>query len=156
MAAPKKNLYALGNNGGRPPHYKTAEELEKKVIEYFDKCVEDKEMPTVTAMALFLGFSSLTSFYDYSHRAEEFSNVIKRARLCVAVGYEKNLDSFKYGGAIFALTNIDKDNWKNAKSTDITSGGEKINNSIDLSKLSDETLAAIEADITSRSKEGKV
>lgn len=152
MAAPKNNLYALGNNGGRPPHYETPEALEEKAIAYFDLCLIEKSKPTITGIALYLGFNSLSSMFDYSKR-EEFSAIIRRIRLVVANGYEQGLDTFKYGGAIFALTNIDKDNWKNAKSTDITTGGEKLNSSsIDLSKLSDDTLAAIERDIAQSSK----
>jgi len=154
MAAPKKNQFALGNKGGRPPIYETADLLEDKISQYFDDCVKDKESPTITGLTLFLGFSCINSLYDQCQRGDEFSGIIKRARLAVAHSYEKNLDTFKYGGAIFALTNIDKDNWKNAKTTDITSGGEKLTNTIDLSKLSDETLKLIESDILKSNKSG--
>jgi hypothetical protein len=112
MAAPKYNLYALGNSGGRPPHYKTPEELHQKIVEYFDFCVSNKENITITGLALFLGFSSRTSFTDYLNRSEEFSNIIKRARMSVEKAYENNLHGFAWAGAAFALRNINGQDWK--------------------------------------------
>lgn len=145
MPAPKHNLFALGNRGGKPPIYKTEEELESKISAYFQYCVDNKEMPMVTTLTIFLGFSHINSLYDQRKRSEEFSGLINRALLCVMAGYERNLDTFKYGGAIFALTNMDKDNWKNAKTTDITTGGEKLTNNIDLKKFTPEELDLLES-----------
>lgn len=112
MAAPKYNLYALGNTGGRPAHYETPELLHNKIIEYFDFCVNSKENITITGLALYLGFSSRTSFTDYLNRSEEFSNVIKRARMSVEKAYENNLHGFAWAGAAFALRNINSSDWK--------------------------------------------
>ena len=90
MAAPKGNLFALGNNGGRPPKYKTAKEIEVKISEYLD--FEDsfknrgakgdgKGIYTIEGCALFLGFSNVRSMYDYRDRTEEFSHVLNRFKL---------------------------------------------------------------------------
>lgn len=108
MAAPKENLFALGNNGGRPKIYESAKELERECAKYFEYLVENKKNPTITGLALFLGFNSRGMLYQYRDKAgyEEFSLIIKRAMLCVESGYEDALHTFKYGGAVFALKNM--------------------------------------------------
>lgn len=90
--------------GGRPAHFNNAEELENQVVKYFES--EDGfDHPTVTGLALFLGFESRQSVYDYEKNGE-YSYIIKRARLRVENGYEKALMSEKPTGAIFALKNM--------------------------------------------------
>lgn len=112
MAAPKYNLYALGNNGGRPAHYETPEQLDKRVSEYFDFIVEQKEEATMSGLTLFVGFSSRSTWVDYSKRSKEFSYIVNKARLCVSKTYELELHTFKWGGGAFALRNLDPDYWK--------------------------------------------
>lgn len=108
MAAPKHNLYALGNNGGRPKIYENPEDLEKKCEEYFVWCIDNKVNLTITGLGLFLGFSSRNTIDEYAQR-KEFSSIIKRAKFVVENSYEQSLDTFKYGGAVFALKNM---GWK--------------------------------------------
>lgn len=91
MAAPRGNLFAIGNNGGRPPEFKTAEDLANKIAEYLD--YEDshkkpdqyskmgKGIYTLSGCALFLGFASKSSMDDQAKRDDEFSNVISRFKL---------------------------------------------------------------------------
>lgn len=73
---------------GRPPRYKSTEELENKIEEYFNSCgpvyakdkftgnviinektgnpvIIDYVHPTVTGLALYLGFSSRKALFDY-------------------------------------------------------------------------------------------
>jgi len=88
---------------GRPPKYKTAEELQKKIDEYFE--AHDKY--TISGLAYNLGFDGRQSFYDYEKK-DEFSYTIKRARLRIEMYYEELLT--KGGGIsgsiIFALKNF--------------------------------------------------
>lgn len=102
---------------GRPPLYNSAEELQQKIDAYFgsltavikDGQIERAEQPaTITGLALFLGFSDRQSLYDYEER-EEFSCIIKRARLRVECEYEKKLSYQSPTGSIFALKNM---GWK--------------------------------------------
>ena len=91
MAAPKGNLFAIGNNGGQPPIFKTPQELHDKIAEYLN--YEDgmkkpdqyskmgKGIYTLSGCALFLGFASKSSMDDQAKRDEEFSNVISRFKL---------------------------------------------------------------------------
>jgi hypothetical protein len=118
MAAKQGNKYALGNNGGRPPKFESVEELEQKVIAYFSYCVENSVKATITGLALYLGFDSRQSLYDYGDK-EEFSYTIKRARLAVENSYELSGQSFD----IFALKNM---GWKDKTEVDQNVKGEVI------------------------------
>lgn len=117
MGAPKGNKYALGNNGGRPPKFENIEDLENKIIEYFNTCIPNTDengeptpcdTPSVTGLALFLGFSNKSSLYDYRDK-KVFSNSIKRALTCIEHHYEQGLNYKGSAGAIFALKNF---GWK--------------------------------------------
>lgn len=114
MAAPKGNIFAIGNNGGRPPEFKTEEELHDSILEYFegkgpqyddDDVFTHYDCPTVTGLALYLGFCDRQSLYDYGNK-EEFSCIIKRARTCIENHYENSLNGKSSTGAIFALKNM--------------------------------------------------
>ena len=117
-------------NSGRPPMYKTAKELEDKIHEYFTKDVKKRkvlvggrnnkkmieiDVPTITGLAIYLGFESRQSFYDYEERPE-FSYTIKRARLFIENEYEELLQHGNTIGAIFALKNL---GWVDTKETTI-------------------------------------
>jgi len=114
MAAPKGNKFAIGNNGGAPAMYDKPEDmtplLESFVEEHLgtdDKSGERflKKMPTITGLALHLGFSDKSSIYDYEKK-NEFAHLIKRARLFVEYGYENQLHGRNPTGAIFVLKNM--------------------------------------------------
>ena len=101
----------------RPPVFNTPEELQVKVNEYFEKWYRKKkinlnweeiEVPdiTTTDLALYLGFESRQSIYDYAKR-EKYSYIIKRALFFIEREYEeKLLFSQNTSWAIFALKNM--------------------------------------------------
>lgn len=125
MAAPKHNLYALGNNGGRPMKFDGDPiRLESKCIEYFDWCVKEKHVLTITGLCLFLGITRET-MSQWKLKGHKFSDIISRAIQCVEMAYEMKLDTFAFGGAIFALKNINKDYWKERTEQDVN---QNINN----------------------------
>ena len=111
MAAPKGNLFALGNNGGRPPSYKAPEQLGDKCSEYFTHCIKQDEKPTITGLTLFVGFSSRASWDDYKKK-EEFSYIVKRAKLAVENSYEQSATTFD----MFALKNM---GWSDKSEVDL-------------------------------------
>lgn len=112
---------------GRPAHFDNEEELKSKIDEYFEYIqgeytditnrddegepyteriwTREPEDATITGLALYLGFESRQSVYDYEKNGE-FSYTIKRARLHVENTYEKALLSKYATGAIFALKNF--------------------------------------------------
>jgi len=98
MSEEKKDL------GGRPPIYSTPEELEALCNEYFKQAegeyeevtkIDDdgkkykeriysvpEEKITITGLALYLGFCSRSTLYEYEKK-EGFSYIIKKAQMVV-------------------------------------------------------------------------
>lgn len=113
MGAPKDNLFALGNAGGRPPKYETPEQLKDKATEYFNHVTDKfgKCRATISGLSSYLGFEDRKSFYDYGKK-EEFVHTIKKLRQFVEQCYESHLYAHSAAGAIFALKNINSEHWK--------------------------------------------
>ena len=82
------------NKGGRPRKYNDVDKMQQKIDEYFDIGVDyvtitafdkqtgefveyKKTTPTITGLALYLGFVSRQSMFDYEAKPE-FSDIIKR------------------------------------------------------------------------------
>lgn len=109
---------------GRPALFSTPEQLQAKIDQYFETCkptyleidgkpaldkngnrMVDVNPPTVTGLALFLGFVDRRSMYDYSAR-EDFSLTIKKAIARIEKFAEHQLlTNQKPTGAIFWLKN---------------------------------------------------
>lgn len=105
---------------GHPRTFSDPKDLEAKILEYYEWCkgefirndkgeitetIRFPENVTITGLALYVGFESRQSFYDYEKYAE-YSYIIKRARLKVENEYEKRLSHNSPTGAIFALKNM--------------------------------------------------
>ena len=110
------------NPEGHPPKYKSPEELQKKILDYFqnppdtrpiynkdgDK-IADLPVLTITGLVIHCGFADRQSFYDYE-KNPKFAYTIKRARIFIEREYEILLQKGLGAGAIFALKNF---GWKN-------------------------------------------
>lgn len=111
-------------SAGRPPKYKTAEEMQIKIDEYFvNKCADEvvvlggKEIikfnpPTINGLALHLDFMDRQSLYDYINREKEydekdkrFTCTLKKAMARIEEYAEKQLHVGNSTGAIFWLKN---------------------------------------------------
>ena len=129
---------------GHPPIYENPIDLQEKIDDYFKNGVTEKPVvvgrgdnkelvnipvPTITGLCLHCGFESRQSFYDYEKR-EQFSYIIKKARLFIEKHYEELLQVGNTTGAIFALKNM---GWIDRISQDHTTNGDSINN-IELTK----------------------
>lgn len=108
---------------GRPLKFETAKILEEKLNEYFDHTPEEEW--TITGLALTLD-TSRKVLCEYNEK-DEYSNTIKRAKLRIENGYEKDLKKHGRAGTIFALKNFD---WRDKQETDITTQGEKIQSGV--------------------------
>jgi hypothetical protein len=117
---------------GRPPKYKTVKDLQKAIDTYFDEVLKVKndngeveyvDHPTITGLALHLGFESRQSLYDYKGK-EEFSYTIKRAITRIESVHERNLLNNGSTGSIFWLKNR---GWTDKQYLDHTSDGEPLN-----------------------------
>ena len=124
------NLYRKGSDimkfTGRPPKFTDAEELEKKIAEYFEDCDNEDKPYTVTGLAYTLGIS-VQQLRDYKNAVDdinilkqlddsvkaELSNVVKRAYQMCEMYAEKRLLDAKCNkspvGYIFALKNFNGD-----------------------------------------------
>ena len=120
------------NKGGRPPFYKTKEELQEKIDEYFEECkgkplYDDNDIlmrdkyglpiyegvrpPTITGLALALGFNSRQALLNYQAK-KEFNDTIVRAKSRVECYAEERLyDKDGANGAKFNLAN-NFEGWK--------------------------------------------
>ena len=97
------------------PKFESPDDLNAMVDEYLNnppiRTVITKDGPvdypaiTITGLALHLGFESRQSLYDYEKK-ENFSYIIKKARLFVENAYEYQLQFGNSTGAIFALKNM--------------------------------------------------
>ena len=107
---------------GSPPRYKTKEDMQEKIDEYFTACeghvlmgadgqplydkngrpiITGQKPPTITGLALALD-TTRDVLMDYEGK-DGFSNTIKKAKLRIENAYEKRLIARGNGGDIFAL-----------------------------------------------------
>lgn len=110
---------------GRPLKYKTVAELEAAIDAYFEQCkghplevngepiydkygqpvIVDVHPPTVTGLALYLGFSSRQALLNYQGR-KQFNDTIMRGKARVeAYAEERLFDRDGANGAKFSLVN---------------------------------------------------
>ncbi len=114
------------SNAGRPPKYACAEDMETVIDAYFKSCEgkpltnEDGEIltdkrgnpylvdahpPTVTGLALALGFNSRQSLLNYQARGK-FKDIIMRAKSrCEEYAERRLYDRDGVNGAKFSLIN---------------------------------------------------
>lgn len=126
--------------GGRPPKYKSKKELQEKIEAYFAECegktvkyengepvldkygqpvFVNKRPPTITGLALALGFTSRQALLNYEAK-DEFVDTILRAKARVEQYTEERLfDKEGANGAKFSLTN-NFEGWKDKKEVDAT------------------------------------
>lgn len=102
--------------GGRPRLYNNCLDFAFKCEMYFEECEESKKWPTMSGLAIALGFIERRTLYDYEGY-EEFSHIIKKYRLLVEESYENRLAASSPTGAIFALKNM---GWKDKQEREIT------------------------------------
>lgn len=114
------------NKGGRPPMYKTVEEIQEKIDKYFEECegtvlnnengevvlnkygdpvIVGRKPLTITGLALALGFNSRQALLNYQDKPE-FYDTITRAKAKVEQYAEERLfDKDGSNGAKFSLSN---------------------------------------------------
>jgi hypothetical protein len=105
---------------GRPRKYDNPQELEDAVYKYFEQFEGDGESlrksPTVAGLALYLGFESRQSIYDYAENGN-FSYIIKKALLQFEDFHESALNNNNVTGHVFWLKNH---GWKDKSEVDNT------------------------------------
>ena len=135
----------MAKKGGRPPRYASKEELQEKIDAYFERCkgkplldedgeavlyrgrpvIVDAKPPTVTGLALALGFTSRQALLNYQAKAE-FVDTITRAKAQVEAYTEERLfDRDGVQGAQFSLRNNFK-GWSDKPEENSDEGGVQI------------------------------
>ena len=114
MAAPKGNRFALGHGFGRPAIYETADEMWKVACEYFEIETGSNGVckPTISGLIFHLGFASRNQWYVYKEKNDDFKYTINYLQKFIESCYEKNLHGFAYAGSIFALKNLNPNEWR--------------------------------------------
>jgi hypothetical protein len=129
---------------GRPMIWKSPEELQKLVDDYF----QSTERCTLSGLAVHIGICRKT-LYNYESK-DDFLHIIKKARDKVESIYEERaIYENNPTGVIFALKNM---GWSDKLSTDHTTKGESLN--FDINKLSDNELRLL-AEMQSKISTGK-
>lgn len=115
--------YKKKNPVGAPPKYKSVEEMQVKIDQYFKDCegellkdengpVLDKygneiylhrHPPTVTGLALALGFTSRRALLNYEGKKEFVHTVIRAKSRCEQYAEERLFDRDGTSGAQFSL-----------------------------------------------------
>jgi hypothetical protein len=116
---------------GKKAKYGTPQEMQKKIDEYFSKyenrepltdskgkVLQDKDgnivykggMPTSSGLALYLGFTSRCSLFDYAQKPT-FADVIRLAKLRLEAFWEPLLATKNYQGAKYFCSNMN-DGWQ--------------------------------------------
>lgn len=136
---------------GRPPKYNTKEDIQEKIDDYFKKCegeilkdsdgevVFDKyghpiiiniKPPTITGLALALGFTSRQALLNYQAK-KEFVDTITRAKTRVEQYAEERLfDKDGANGAKFSLANNFK-GWNEKQEVKVSGGLENEKTKLD-------------------------
>ena len=136
-------------------YFKSAQKLDEQISLYFKvttpatETVEtktskktDRDFPTISGLALHLGFPSTQEMEEYELRGK-YAEKVRRARLRVIADYEKKLHVTSSTGAIFALKSMGWNDRPEPKPVD-----EKVNNVVKVTIVtSGPTLASSEKEV---------
>ncbi|MCI8460444.1 MAG: hypothetical protein HFE81_03530 [Bacilli bacterium] len=91
---------------GRKLKYKTAEELEKHIKEYFKYCQHERLIPGICGLANHLGITR-TTLLNYENNSElaDYNDVVQRAKTTIEAYNEQILYCKNNSGAQFVMKN---------------------------------------------------
>lgn len=125
----KEYVSGWGKLPGRPRNIKSVEEMEELIDEYFlDMCgykiIEGTdeiifEPPTVTALALHLGFTSRMALLRYEGYGPEYKKLLKMAKLYIESEIEKGSLTGRLNSKSCQFNLKNNYNWKEKTELDI-------------------------------------
>jgi len=106
--------------GGRPVKYKTPEEMQVIIDNFFVQCIDDELHPTVTGLALALDLTR-EGLINYENKDDTgFYDTVKKAKLRVEAHIEQRLYHNNATGCIFNLKN--NFGWKDKTEQEMSGG----------------------------------
>ena len=132
--------------GGRPPKYRSVKQLEAKIEEYFERCkghplideetgkptiykgfpvYEDQRPPTVTGLALALGFATRMSLLAYQGKPQFEAAITKAKSRIEQYNEERLFDRDGSAGARFNLQNNFR-GWKERTEVNLNAGDSEV------------------------------
>ena len=120
----------------RPFIFKTEEELEARIEEYWDYCEESERPMTFCGLAYYLGMTR-QSLHNYSTR-DKYAHIIEKAKNRIEMDTEERLQIAGQAttGIIFSL----KNNYKWNDKHEVEATVDNTNKNYDLSNLSTEQI----------------
>ena len=99
---PNKRI-PTGNPNGRPPIFKTEEDMKKAIDKYFKNC-ESRDVPyTMAGLAVALDIDRQT-LYNYEKK-DKFFGIVKKARDKIEQAWEEHAFMKGNAGCIFVMKN---------------------------------------------------
>lgn len=145
---------------GRPKKYNSPEEMQKVIDQYFRDCKGDilkdysgkpiinkhgdviiigEKPPTVTGLAIALGFTNRQSLINYQNQDEFFDTITRAKMVCQDYAETRLYDRDGVNGAKFSLQN--NFGWKERSETDVNANvNGNMNNTLALKNISTEEL----------------
>lgn len=117
-----ENIRLAHGRVGKPPIFPDNNSFSQAIVEYFALCEKLEQIPNKAGLRLFLAMSIDT----YSEYKERYPDTLKIAEHVIENAWIQRLATPASVGAIFYLKNAFKDDYKDRRETDITSGGDKI------------------------------
>lgn len=135
------------NSPGPKKIIPTPELFVEKAREYVEHQRSVNRPATITGMALYMGFSSKATLFDYAHNPE-FAEAVRTAKSMIEEGLEEKLISGQnIGGVVFTLSQ-NWHGWTNPKYTVQHEGQINHNHTVkpvDWSRLDDDLLEEVAA-----------
>lgn len=159
MAAPKGNQFAKGNSG-KPKRYRTPQSFEEKVEAYFEYCDSRKRVTisktgekvevanpkpyTVQGLALYLGFSSTATLWDYANldSHKEYHAIAKKAMLKIYADKIEGGMEGRYNSQVVTLDLKCNYGWVDT-TKQVVEAKVETTQTVDLKNLSDDQLEAL-------------
>lgn len=112
----------MAKKRGGQAKFETEQAFKDKCLEYFEKCAQEKSIPSKAGLRVHLDIDKST-YSDYKKR---FPQPLKKAEDIIESEWVKRLSGVAATGAIFYLKNAFFEDYRDRKETDLTSGGKPL------------------------------
>ena len=111
--------WQVSSKGGKPPKYKSADELFQRGLDYFEMCIEREQPVTLAGLKLFCGASA--AVWHVWSKYPFLADAIETLRQVAEDYYESKLTTGNTSGVVFALKS--KFRWKDESTLNVNDNG---------------------------------